>query len=347
MPQLQGVGFGKAVAQFRGALSMSLPWQVALLGVAPLTALLTWLSLLYAKRRNLIDQPGDRRSHSIATPRGGGIGIVLSMLVVLCGAGFYWPALWRELGCFSAGLLMVAGIGWWDDHRPLPASVRLAVHMLASLVVGGLALQGGASIGTALLVVFLTVSLINVWNFMDGINGLAASQAMIAASAIALLLPAEPAVFGLALALACLGFLPFNFPRARIFLGDVGSGAIGYMVAGVACLTALRTETNWLLLLLPLLAFFGDAGLTLTKRIATGQRWTQPHTQHLYQRLARKFGSHTLVTVAYGLFTLGAGGLLHHFRAGSLAVAMALLVSSSLLVTACWLFLGKEPLDKG
>ena len=114
-------------------------WMVpGLLAVVLVAAWLTAMARGYALRRQLLDQPGERRSHAVATPRGGGIAIVASQLLACACIGLLFPAAAATLAVFSAGLLLVAGIGWWDDHRPLPALPRLAVHVLAGLLLAGL-----------------------------------------------------------------------------------------------------------------------------------------------------------------------------------------------------------------
>lgn len=273
-----------------------------LLAVALVAAALTSAARSYALRRQLLDQPGERRSHAVATPRGGGIAIVVSQLLAYLGVGALFPAVAGTLALFSAGLVMVAGIGWWDDHRPLPALPRLAVHVVAGLLLGALVWYWtGDAFRTAFSVV-LAVSLINIWNFMDGIDGLAATQALLASVAYALLLPAPLAGLALVLAAGVLGFLPFNFPKARIFMGDVGSGALGYLLAGLAALGAGAGNAPWSVLLIPLAAFLVDAGLTLAGRVLRGERWMEAHTQHLYQRWVKSGRSHAMVTSCYALF---------------------------------------------
>jgi len=219
-----------------------MPWLVmgALLGLALLSAGLTWAARGYALRQQLVDQPGERRSHSVATPRGGGIAIVISLLVTAGAAMWVWPESTPSLLVASLGLVLVAGIGWWDDHRPLPAMRRLLVHFIAAALLAALVKVHGGSWLLAGLVLVFTASLINIWNFMDGINGIAASQAIVVALGLAPVLPWPYSLAAVALGLACLGFLPFNFPRARIFMGDVGSGALGYAVAVVLAIGVPR-----------------------------------------------------------------------------------------------------------
>ena len=286
-----------------------MPWLVmgALLGLGLLSAALTWLARGYALLRQLLDQPGERRSHSVATPRGGGIAIAISLLVAAGAAMWAWPVAVPSLLLACLGLVLVAGIGWWDDHRPLSALRRLLVHFVAAGLLAGLVKIHGGSWLLSLLVLFFTASLINIWNFMDGINGIASSQAVVAALGFAAVLPWPWSLAAIALGVACLGFLPFNFPKARIFMGDVGSGALGYAVAVVLAIASLRTDINWILLLVPISPFLVDAGFTLLARMLSGQRWMEPHTQHVYQRAVQAGASHALVTGMYfilGLFSI-------------------------------------------
>jgi UDP-N-acetylmuramyl pentapeptide phosphotransferase/UDP-N-acetylglucosamine-1-phosphate transferase len=177
----------------------------------------------------------------------------------------------------------------------------------------------GNGMHAAAAAVFVMV-LVNVWNFMDGIDGLAATQAAIAAVAFTLALTGPWAWLGAALLAACCGFLPFNFPRARIFLGDVGSGALGFALAGLLAAGLSSSSVAWPLLLLPMCAFLVDASFTLISRMLLRQRWWTPHVDHLYQRLSRRYG-HINVTAIYGLV-------------GLVTLALILLLSNVRLSTA-------------
>jgi UDP-N-acetylmuramyl pentapeptide phosphotransferase/UDP-N-acetylglucosamine-1-phosphate transferase len=279
-----------------------MPWLVLPFAIA---AAGTWLARRYALRRKLVDQPGERRSHQVPTPRGGGIGIVIALLLSLGWLAFDQPAHLQILLSIALGIALVAAIGWIDDHHPLSPWPRLLVQTLAALLLAwGIHAEGG---GALAMVGAIAVAMVlsNVWNFMDGIDGLAASQALLAALAYALLAgPGAIGWLGLCLAAACLGFLPFNLPRARIFLGDVGSGALGYALAALAAWTALGQGGRTPLLVLPVSAFLIDASLTLGTRIGTGQRWWLPHAEHAYQHWARRAGGHGRVTLAYAAWTL-------------------------------------------
>ncbi|HVH36312.1 MAG TPA: hypothetical protein VM847_19605, partial [Tahibacter sp.] len=218
-------------------------WLIPL--AALICALVAEAAIRYAHRRRLLDQPGRRRSHVLPTPRGGGIGIVVAATVVLALA--LRPAQPLPAVLLMPGLVLVAGIGWWDDHRPLRALTRLAVHLAAGVLLaaalwfwsaGGDATGGWviprsdlpAWVGLALAAVIVLGSAwsINLHNFMDGINGLLTAQSAFVFAMIALAgalgLPHGLGTVPAALAAACLAFLQFNFPFARIFLGDVGSG---------------------------------------------------------------------------------------------------------------------------
>lgn len=269
----------------------------------------TWLARRYALRRELLDQPGERRSHAAPTPRGGGISIVLALLLAVAWAWAASPsAAW--LPWFGGGLLLVAGVGLVDDHRPLSPWLRLGVQAAAAACLAAASWVELQSPGFALLAFLAAMVLANAWNFMDGIDGIAASQALLVALAIAALAAGPVRWIALALAAAVAGFLPFNVPRASVFLGDVGSGALGFAVAALA-VRADGTQYGpaWLLAL-PLSAFLVDTGLTLLGRVLRGEPWWRPHVLHAYQRWVRRCGRHMPVTLAYAGWTIASMALL-------------------------------------
>jgi UDP-N-acetylmuramyl pentapeptide phosphotransferase/UDP-N-acetylglucosamine-1-phosphate transferase len=207
-----------------------------------LSALLVRAAIGYAHRRGMLDQPGQRRSHSTPTPRGGGIGIVVAALALLpvCLSALPASQSITETVALWTGLGLVAATGWWDDHRPLPVVPRLAVQSLAVLALGAALVAAGTPAWWLPLLLVAGVCSINVHNFMDGIDGLLAQQAMFVFAGVAVL-AAEQAAWSLAVAalvvtFACLGFWIFNRPPARIFMGDVGSGSIGFLVFALGAL---------------------------------------------------------------------------------------------------------------
>jgi len=306
----------------------------------------------YAIRRDLLDHPGERRSHVVATPRGGGIGIVLAMLVALALLAWWNPAQGISMALAATGLLLVAGIGWLDDHRPLTPWSRLAVHVVAACLLAVVSYRSGGQFAGALVAFVLAMVLVNIWNFMDGIDGIASLQAMVVGCAFALLADdAASRWIALALAAACLGFLPLNLPRARIFLGDVGSGALGYALSLAMVLVATGNRDGgagavslaiWILLLLPPSAFLLDASLTLLARILRGERWWTPHVGHAYQRWARAVGSHWPVTFAYAAWAVGAGVVAYGTRGRSETFIMLAGIAWYLGGGTLWLWFGSR-----
>lgn len=313
------------------------PWLV----VAPVvSAAGTWAARGYARRRRLVDEPGERRSHAVATPRGGGIGPVVAIALLLVGfgiAGKLPGADWRWL---VGGLLLVAGVGAWDDHRPLGALPRLVVHLLAGVCVAVAFGIPTASLA-GMLVVLAVASMVNIWNFMDGIDGIAATQATLLAVTVAVLASGAAAAFALAVGLAVAAFVPFNFPRATVFLGDVGSGALGFVAVVLALSVADGPSWAAVLVLLPASAFVVDASMTLARRMADGERWWTAHTRHLYQACARRFG-HVRVTLAYAAWTAGSGVLAWGLRKQAPMFIVALLIVWYTTAAALWVVLQRR-----
>lgn len=262
----------------------------------------TALARRYAIRKALIDYPDARRSHAVATPRGGGIAIAASGLVAMLCLLYWQPQRMPLLVGGVVALLLVAGVGWRDDHGGLSARIRFAAHLLAALAVATGSALSGAPFFQVVMVAAAIPVLVNVWNFMDGIDGIAASQALLSA-VVVLALPLASTLSwypALALAAACAGFLPFNAPSARIFMGDVGSGSLGLLLAfGLLAWPQPERQASLLLITLPMSAFLLDASLTLLRRIVRGEPWWSAHVQHLYQRAARAGNRHWTVTLAY------------------------------------------------
>jgi UDP-N-acetylmuramyl pentapeptide phosphotransferase/UDP-N-acetylglucosamine-1-phosphate transferase len=289
---------------------------------AALSAIIAWVAIAYARRRALLDLPGRRRSHVLPTPRGAGIGIAIAALaatMALMHAAPILGAQWRLI----IALTLVAAIGWIDDHRPLPAWLRLVVHCIAvavwllplleSLLPGILVeprfdayFWHNAAI--ALLLGFLSVWSINLHNFMDGIDGILATQAIFVLTVLSVLCLRDaisPRHLLIALwAAAIVGFLPFNFPRARAFMGDVGSGSVGLLIAVAAIWQNTSPYSAACSGLVACSAFVTDASCTLISRWLRGRRWYRPHREHLYQWLTRAGLSHSAVVAGYTAWNL-------------------------------------------
>jgi Fuc2NAc and GlcNAc transferase len=283
------------------------------------SAVLTGLVRRFAVTHGLLDVPNARSSHLTTTPRGGGLAIVVMLSVAICvlewskslPASLFWV--------FMIGGTAVAAIGFVDDYRSASPALRLIVHVSAAawavLLIGGprlpeIGVYGPELgwVGAALSTVGI-VWVLNLFNFMDGIDGIAAIEAVFVATSgsVLTLLGAGPhavPVLGLILGAAALGFLVWNWPPAKIFLGDTGSGYLGYMIAVLALASARTNPTAlWTWLILGG-AFFVDATFTLLRRVSRGERVYQAHRTHAYQLLARRWASHRRVTLAVTLVNL-------------------------------------------
>lgn len=262
-------------------------------------------AIAYAHRRGMLDTPGHRRSHTMPTPRGGGIGIVIGALVGMPSALLLLPGSpgVAVVAAFTVATIAVAAIGWLDDHGSLPIRPRLVIQLAATLLLCVAVASGTASLWWTVPLLVAGVWCINLHNFMDGIDGLAAQQAMFFGAAIATLGwsagSAAIAGAGLAMAAAAAGFWWFNRSPARIFMGDVGSGTLGLFVFALTAMAwSFRTNLLWPALIFSS-AFVVDATLTLLVRMLRGVRWYTPHREHLYQWLVRRGSSHRRVALGY------------------------------------------------
>jgi Fuc2NAc and GlcNAc transferase len=312
-----------------------------------LTAAVAWflvgLVRRYALRQQILDTPGPRASHTRPTPRGGGAGVVVALLC--CGAVIVGStgAGWR-LGLALAGFGLVATIGWLDDRHSLAVGPRLLAHLVSAAAVLPLAatlpIGGGLETGLGLLWwLFWGVSAINVVNFMDGIDGLIGLQMVVLGIHFALLggERADAALFAAALSGSALGFLWWNWAPARIFLGDTGSGALGLAVVVGGLLVIAEGRAGVVTTFLPLFPIFLDATLTIVARARRGERLTEAHRNHLYQRLANGGWGHARVSVAYGLAAALAipAAMAPQFRATAVTTYLV-------VVTLAWLLLSRS-----
>jgi Fuc2NAc and GlcNAc transferase len=277
---------------------------LVLTAAALVSAIMTWSVRHYALSSGLLDKPNSRSSHAQPTPRGGGLAIVATTLV---GTWLITARGGLEISAAAAiclGGLGVALVGYLDDRRGLSPLFRMMVHILATVSalwmldwshdLGAMFPLLHGSIAVAIIALAVVWS-INLYNFMDGIDGLAASQAtfVAAASALFALISSDHTIAALLLlsAGASLGFLFWNRPPAKIFMGDVGSGFLGFWLAALALLLDLENSVNiWTSVALSSV-FVSDATTTLLRRAFRGQRWYEAHRSHAYQHLARRWKS--------------------------------------------------------
>lgn len=275
---------------------------VTLAAVAVMTAVLP--------RLGVMDVPNHRSSHARPVPRGGGLPVVPAVaLALLVTAQPPAAVVGAVLGALALGV-----VGLVDDVRDVPAPLRLGLQLVVGAVVAALLVRGAegwaaAPLLAVPLVAFWLAAYVNVFNFMDGANGVAGAQALLAGLWYAHVGSVQDVAgltaAGLALAGGAIGFLPHNFPRSRVFLGDVGSYSVGFLVASLAVVTLVGTG-SLLLALAPVLVFLVDTSVTLARRAATGQPVMTAHREHAYQRLTAAPGSPVpaLVTAAFSVLCL-------------------------------------------
>lgn len=270
---------------------------------------LTALLRRRAVKNGMLDIPNTRSSHSIPTPRGGGLAIMVGIEVA---AIYFWTRGQLDAALLTSLLMgggAVAGVGYVDDVRGLKARTRFAIHAVAAFL--AVVLLGGSALsftvfpvlpvvlGLFILVLAICWS-VNLFNFMDGIDGIAASQFMFVCLAAAGLVwssrgPSASVGLLLACAAAAGGFLIWNWAPAKIFMGDVGSGFLGYVIAVLALsFTAKEQLPLWTWVVLHAV-FIADATVTLVRRAWSGGKWFEAHRSHGYQRLSRRWASHARV----------------------------------------------------
>ena len=277
---------------------------VACSGAIVIVAVPATIPLL--RRMHAVDIPSVRSSHSVPTPRGGGLPIAAGLLAAV--------AITRSgaSAAFAAAVAFFAVLGFLDDLRGLPVSRRLALQATGSAIAAGLLIVPlhMAPVAAALLAVAAAAwitGLVNVFNFMDGVNGISGVHALIAGVAYACYAEWGQHPFllaaSLAVAVSALLFLPWNAGRARVFLGDAGSYSLGAALAVLAADAVLRGVPVEAVLG-PLALYLADTAWTLQRRIRTGERWLQAHRTHVYQRWCDAGWSHQEVTLLTGAVTI-------------------------------------------
>lgn len=300
-------------------MMMSLLPPLLIMGVA--SFVLTRLLLGYLRQRAILDHPNERSSHAVPTPRGGGLAVVVVALAGGCYAGFLHfgqtdPLWYMPL----AGAALLAMVSWVDDLRSLSVRLRLLVQLVAAMLMlpwigqgGGLVFQGLLPVWLEYpLVVLMLAGFVNFFNFMDGIDGISGVETVAVAGGLALLavfnpsLPLNPLTLG-GLAMAAIGFLWWNWHPAKLFLGDVGSVPIGFLLG--AALLKLAAAGFWTAALILPLYYLADAVITLLRRALRGEKVWQAHREHFYQRAVRAGRSHARVSAMIALANMVLVGL--------------------------------------
>lgn len=300
-----------------------------------LTVLATRRVLTYLRRRQILDLPNERSSHVRPTPRGGGLATTPVLALALLALADF-----RLLG---VGALVLLGISWIDDRKGLPPFPRFAAHVLAVgaflafLPTDALVFQGALPLwGDRLLAAIGWLWFVNLYNFMDGIDGITGAETIFLGLGIALVGGLSLAAPALAAAAVGLGFLLFNWHPAKLFLGDSGSVPLGYVLGGLLVLLATRGQLT-AALILPAY-YLADSTITITRRALAGEKIWQPHRQHFYQRAVQGGRRHDQVVVAIAIanalllvcaWSAGQGY-------GGMAVMVAGLVVAGLLALMQW-----------
>jgi Fuc2NAc and GlcNAc transferase len=269
-----------------------------------------------APRIGMIDTPNPRSSHVRPTPRGGGLGVIAGVAVGVAVLSIFGPTLGNRLSWLLIGSVAIAAVGLIDDLRRAPAILRLLLHVLiatgVSAALGGvtnLPLPAPLDVPTGPLAIPLgalwLASVTNFYNFMDGIDGLAAGQAAVSCFGVAIAAWSHDVVaFAIIVVASCAGFLVLNRPPAKIFLGDVGSTSIGFTLAGLALVAGPGQRSSAVFAVaVGLTLFLLDPVETLLRLARRGHRIGSAHRLHSYQVLARGYHNPAAVTVA--LLTAG------------------------------------------
>lgn len=257
--------------------------------------------LKYGGRIALLDNPNDRSSHSLPTPRGGGVGIWLAFILV----GFFVV----KDTCFTLTALAAGLLGLWEDYRPLSSKLRLLIQVVISLLfiflLSGLPTSALGAVSFFFWIVVITGTA-NFYNFMDGINGIAGLTGIVGFGLMAffsffIVYEPEVALISIALSCACLGFLPFNFPKAKVFMGDTGSIFLGVAFAALV-LKLTATIGIFLCLVMFLFNFYADAIVTIYYRSRRGENLLKAHRSHLYQYMSNELKMpHWVVSGTYAI----------------------------------------------
>ncbi len=313
---------------------------------------LTALVTMYLRRRALLDVPNERSSHTQPTPRGGGLAVVLVILAGLgisSALGLIAPSIALKL---SGVTVFLAVVSWLDDVRNLGALSRFGSHVVAVILALALTLVEGPFFGGVvpptleiILISLGWVWFVNLFNFMDGIDGLAATETI--AIGLGCILVNLSVEFNLLLVTVCTimiasasGFLRFNWNPAKVFLGDVGSIPIGFL-CGWALLD-LASQGYGVAAIILSLVFLADATLTLFKRLFRGEKIWQAHRQHFYQQAVQRGMTHSCATLAASITNAGLIGLAIWSTSQNEIIAFA---GASLLVTGLFVFYLKFPVS--
>ena len=291
----------------------------------PIATFLIALGILVLMERRLLpvplDQPNARSLHTKPVPRGGGIAIWLGWLATLC---------WQPIDqAWLIPLLLLVAISYLEDRRGLPVHLRLALHILAAVWLTWFVTME-QPLAIQLAIALALVWMLNLYNFMDGSDGLAGGMTLFGFSAYALAAFIEGdrdfALLNLCLVFSSLAFLLYNFHPARIFMGDTGSVPIGFLAGAFGLIGWQKGLWSYLFPILVFLPFIADATITLFRRLLKGEKIWRPHRDHYYQRLVQLGYGHRGTAYIYYMLMLATG-------------ATAVATHRSVALTGVWIWL--------
>ena len=303
-----------------------------------------WGIANYGMKLSLLDKPNSRSSHEAVTPKGGGIGILAAFfvcsIILSIPKSFWIPAAFLSL------------LSLWGDCSEIKPSIRLLFQFAAgAILLLGILAERGSGFTTYVLVPFMLVFIVgtaNFYNFMDGINGIAGITGVISFGLIAFYASYSGdnlalSTLAICIAISCAGFLLFNVPIARVFMGDVGSILLGFVFSGMVIYFS-KNMLDFICLISFLFMFYADELTTMMVRLKDGERLTNAHRRHLYQVLANEYGiSHWKISTGYGLFQLLIGiSILLVKNMGVVTVVSVLSLSGCFFALCSFIFRNKK-----
>ena len=296
----------------------------------------------------MLDIPNVRSSHTVPTPRGGGLAIVIVLMLSGILSLFLPQAPIQSLLCLLLATLAFAVVGWQDDKHDLPASIRFLIQLLIAAISSAWLLwdMAGfsftiAAIAILLLCVLWIVWMANLYNFMDGIDGISAVETIILGAAtsywFAMSGVISIAIICIAVAGAALGFLRWNWSPAKIFMGDVGSLALGAFFAIIAVIGTAGHGLPFVAFLILYAVYLADSGITLLRRMIKREKWWQAHRSHFYQRAVQSGFSHAQVSLAVMMMNIILAVLASLLIFDSIDTYTALIVTMAILTLTMFL----------
>jgi len=288
---------------------------------------------------NIVDIPSARSSHSTPIPRGAGLGILFAFILT--------AVYLSKINVFVVSASVVSIFSLVDDRYNILAEVKLLIHLLVSLTVVYFTFGINQSISGIILFTFGVIFIVgtaNFFNFMDGINGIAGLSGIVGFGLITFFTvfinkQGEIALLSFSISVACLGFLPFNFPKAKVFMGDVGSVFLGFVFAYFV-LELSTTFNIFFCLIMFMSTFYADTMISIYYRWRRKENLLKAHRMHLYQYLCNDLGlSHWVVSIIYAIFQFAIGVLSIYAYKTNLKTQIVLFVFWGLFFIICYKFL--------